>query len=53
MNELNQKVESALSAFNSLLQSDVATYNKSAYAANAPTVFAGDPLAVKAVATPR
>lgn len=49
MGEFRADLEKDIAAFNSLLQSDVASFNKAAYAANAPTVFQGEPLSLKAV----
>jgi photosystem II stability/assembly factor-like uncharacterized protein len=46
--ELSSQLEGHLKAFNDLLRTDVASYNKAAYAAGAPTLFAGGPLTVKA-----
>ena len=43
---LGEKVERALSTFNSLLKTDVASFNKAANAASASTLFTGEPIAV-------
>ena len=41
------KLNDALAKFNALLQKDVPDYNKAAFAAGAPTVLVGDPVAIK------
>ncbi|HUI42201.1 MAG TPA: hypothetical protein VL523_09540 [Terriglobia bacterium] len=46
--ELSKQLDEHLKAFNELLRTDVASYNKAAYAAGAPTLFAGEPVTVKA-----
>ncbi|HEX2667892.1 MAG TPA: hypothetical protein VHP13_05915 [Gammaproteobacteria bacterium] len=46
--ELTPKLDQALAKFNALLQQDVVDYNKTAYAAGAPTLLVGDPVTVKA-----
>ncbi|HEY7303531.1 MAG TPA: hypothetical protein VH601_05430 [Bryobacteraceae bacterium] len=46
MTELSKEFNEHLAAFNNLLK-DVAAYNKAAYAAGAPTLFAGDEVVVK------
>jgi photosystem II stability/assembly factor-like uncharacterized protein len=48
MAELSKQVEEHLAEFNQLLGTDVAAYNKAAFAAGAPTLFAGESVAVKA-----
>ena len=48
MTELHGEVEQKLTAFNELLKSDVAPFNKAAYGAGAPTVFAGQAVAIQA-----
>ncbi len=50
MAELHNKVAEQLAAFNNLLQSDVAAYNQLAFQNGAPTLFAGQPIAVRGVA---
>ena len=45
--ELTPKLDDAVAKFNALLQKDVPAYNKTAYAAGAPTLLVGDPVAVK------
>ena len=45
--ELTPKLNDAIGKFNALLQKDVVDYNKAAYAAGAPTVFVGEPVAIK------
>jgi photosystem II stability/assembly factor-like uncharacterized protein len=47
MSELSKLLDGYVAEFNNLLRSDVATYNKAALSASAPTLFAGDPLAIK------
>ncbi len=47
MTEFSGKLQGYIADFNSLIGGDVAAYNKAAEAASAPTVFAGEPLAVK------
>ena len=47
--ELTPKLSDALGKFNALLKTDVPEYNKAAYAAGAPTLLVGDPVAVKPV----
>ncbi|HEV2500806.1 MAG TPA: hypothetical protein VGY31_14635, partial [Terriglobia bacterium] len=49
MTELRAKLDQQLKAFNALLSSGVVAYNKSAHAAGAPTVFAGEPVTVEPV----
>ncbi len=45
--ELRQELEKRLAEFNQLLQTDVAHYNELARQAGAPTLFAGEPVALK------
>lgn len=45
--ELTPKLDAAVAQFNGLLQKDVPDYNKTAFAAGAPTVMVGEPVAVK------
>jgi photosystem II stability/assembly factor-like uncharacterized protein len=47
MSELSKQLDGYIAEFNDLLKGDVAAYNKAAEAASAPTLFAGDPLAIK------
>ncbi|HUJ30405.1 MAG TPA: hypothetical protein VLY23_03945 [Candidatus Acidoferrum sp.] len=47
--ELYGQLDEQLKKFNELLKTDVADYNKAAGEAGAPTVFAGNPVEVKAV----
>jgi photosystem II stability/assembly factor-like uncharacterized protein len=47
--ELSARLASALSGFNAILQTDVPAYNKTAYAAGAPTLMVGEPISVKPV----
>jgi len=49
--ELTPKVDDALARFNALLKKEVPDYNKTAYAAGAPTLMVGDPVVVKPVPT--
>ncbi len=46
--KLRTELEAYLKKFNDLLKTDVAAYNKAAYAAGAPTVMAGPPVSVEA-----
>ncbi|HEX4299390.1 MAG TPA: hypothetical protein VH327_00830 [Gammaproteobacteria bacterium] len=46
-NELTPKLDDALAKFNALLAKDVPDYNKAAFAAGAPTVLVGEPIAIK------
>ncbi|MBV8572859.1 MAG: hypothetical protein JO319_19725, partial [Acidobacteriaceae bacterium] len=46
MHKYGKQVEEQLTAFNHLLESEVATYNKAAYSAGAPTLFAGGAISV-------
>jgi len=45
--EFTPKLADVVAKFNALLQKDVTDYNKTAFAAGAPTVMVGDPVAVK------
>jgi len=47
--ELTKELEQHLADFNKLIQTDVAAFNKDAYAAGAPTLYAGEPISVKPV----
>jgi photosystem II stability/assembly factor-like uncharacterized protein len=47
MQALRTELDQQLEKFNALLKSDVAAYNKAAYAAGAPTVMEGGPVEVK------
>jgi photosystem II stability/assembly factor-like uncharacterized protein len=47
MAELTKELDKHLADFNQLIQTDVAVYNKEAFAAGAPTLYAGDPISVK------
>ncbi|MBV8550729.1 MAG: hypothetical protein JOY54_05465 [Acidobacteriaceae bacterium] len=44
MEKYGKQLDEQLAAFNRLLKTDVAAYNKAAYGAGAPTVFAGTPI---------
>ena len=46
-NELTPKLDDLITKFNALLAKDVPDYNKAAFAAGAPTVLVGDPVAIK------
>ncbi|HSN18879.1 MAG TPA: hypothetical protein VLV87_11810, partial [Gammaproteobacteria bacterium] len=46
-NELTPKVNDVIARFNALLTKDVVDYNKTAFAAGAPTVLVGEPVVVK------
>ena len=48
LNELKSQLDTKLDAYNSLLSGDIAAYNQAAYAAGAPTLAAGKPIAVAA-----
>ena len=50
MAELTKELDKHLADFNQLIQTDVAAYNKEAFAAGAPTLYAGDPISVKNLA---
>lgn len=52
MAELSGELRRSLDEFNQLSKTDVAAYNKEAYNSGAPTLYAGEPLAVKMVAEP-
>jgi hypothetical protein len=45
--ELTKELEQHLAEFNKLIQTDVADYNKDAFAAGAPTLYAGEAISVK------
>ena len=45
--ELTKELDQHLADFNQLIQTDVAAYNKDAFAAGAPTLYAGEPVSVK------
>ena len=45
--ELEKQLNDYLKKYNELIQSDIAAYNKAAFEACAPTLFAGEPIAVK------
>ena len=45
--ELTKELEHHLEDFNNLIKTEVAAYNKDAFAAGAPTLYAGDPIEVK------
>jgi hypothetical protein len=45
--ELMKELDQHLADFNKLIQTDVVDYNKAAFAVGAPTLYAGDPIAVK------
>ena len=47
--ELTKELEQHLADFNKLIQTDVVAYNKDAFAAGAPTLFAGDAISVKKI----
>ncbi len=47
MAQFREDLEKRIAAFNALLKSDVAPFNKSAYAAGAPTIFEGEAIALK------
>ena len=47
--ELTRELEQHLAEFNKLIQSDVAAYNKDAFALGAPTLYAGETIAVKKI----
>jgi len=49
LHELYGELDKHLKAFNELLKTDVAAYNKAAEAEGAPTVFAGGPIEVQRV----
>ncbi|MGH9400893.1 MAG: VPS10 domain-containing protein [Terriglobia bacterium] len=49
MARLRLKLDQQIKDFNALLSTSVAAYNKSAHAASAPTVFAGEPVTVEPV----
>ncbi len=45
--ELTKQLDEHLAEFNKLIQSDVADFNKEAFAAGAPTIYGGEPITVK------
>lgn len=45
--ELENQLNDYLKKYNDLIQTDVAAYNKAAFEVGAPTLFSGDPIAVK------
>jgi hypothetical protein len=47
MAELTKELDKHLADFNQLIQTEVAAYNKEAFAAGAPTLYASDPISVK------
>src|SRR5271157_5555958 len=47
--ELTKELEQHLADFNKLIQTDVVAYNKDAFAAGAPTLFAGEAVSVKKI----
>jgi photosystem II stability/assembly factor-like uncharacterized protein len=47
MAELAKELDERLAAFNQLLRTDVAAYNRAAYESGAPTLFAGSAVSVK------
>ncbi|MDE2461356.1 MAG: hypothetical protein KGL98_08905, partial [Gammaproteobacteria bacterium] len=47
--KISAALNAKLSEFNSLLASDVPAYNKTAYAAGAPTLMVGEPINIKPV----
>jgi hypothetical protein len=47
--EISTKLNAKLAEFNAILASDVPAYNKTAYAAGAPTLMVGEPISVKPV----
>jgi hypothetical protein len=47
--ELTKELEQHLAEFNKLIQTDVAAYNKDAFAAGAPTLYAGEAISVKKI----
>jgi len=46
---LMKELEQHLAEFNKLIQTDVAAYNKGAFALGAPTLYAGEAISVKKV----
>jgi photosystem II stability/assembly factor-like uncharacterized protein len=47
--EVNAKLHKVLKQYNDMLATDVPAYNKTAYAAGAPTLMVGEPISVKPV----
>jgi len=47
--ELTKELDQHLAEFNKLIQTDVAAYNKDAFALGAPTLYAGEVIAVKKI----
>ena len=47
--ELTKELEQHLADFNELIQTDVAAYNKDAFALGAPTLYAGEAISVKKI----
>ena len=47
LHHLQGELDGHVQAFDKLVQTDVAAYNKAAYAAGAPTLFAGSPIKVE------
>ncbi|MDE2090590.1 MAG: hypothetical protein KGJ08_01655 [Gammaproteobacteria bacterium] len=47
--EIRSKLDKVLTDFNSILATDVPAYNKTAYAAGAPTLLVGQPISIKPV----
>ena len=47
--ELTKELEQHLADFNKVIQTDVATYNKDAFALGAPTLYAGEAISVKKI----
>ena len=47
MARLRKEVEGKLATFNQLLKTDVAAYNKAAFGAGAPTLYAGGAISIK------
>ena len=47
MATLTKELDQHLADFNNLIKTDVAAYNKEAYAAGAPTLYGGEPISVK------
>jgi hypothetical protein len=45
--ELTKELEQHLADFNKLIETDVAAFNKDAFALGAPTLYAGEPISVK------
>jgi len=48
-NEISTTLNKVLAEFNGILATDVSAYNKSAYAAGAPTLLVGQPISIKPV----